>query len=365
MNAEARELDKLVWEQTESRVRQGDLGSVRELGAQFAAELDAAAGRVRAYQGGLARIVRTLALTPGRESLAQLIRLLDECGPLGRSGTEPQFIASLLAEAQRPDELAELLYRRPVSDGLDVLRACLFHELLLRGVDVKALRPVARQDWFALSWLPTDLRPFETDAPFPSRSVNGSAGGAWTGLTGEGRVDPPTPRRHVPSSLRDIATVDVHEALVAAPSAGDFGDFGAWVFALEAPVEPALVPALVPSLPMRCVEGLGADARFAIARRSPADIWRILFSTASMGGVYGHGVHGAFGRRSAWWSLTGLSGAPLDASAQEVERQVLESTWFRFECDSAWFHNEIYDYGIVALSPDRCRLAVLAATCTD
>ncbi|MFF7646889.1 DUF6183 family protein [Streptomyces canus] len=30
-----------------------------------------------------------------------------------------------------------------------------------------------------------------------------------------------------------------------------------------------------------------------------------------------------------------------------------------------WFHKEIHDYGIAALSPDRRRIAVLAATDTD
>jgi hypothetical protein len=116
---------------------------------------------------------------------------------------------------------------------------------------------------------------------------------------------------------------------------------------------------------MACVEGLGPSARLEIARRPLTDIWQMLFSTASMGGVYGPGAHGAFGRRATWWSLAGLGGAPVGASAEEVERCAVESTWFHFECDSDWFHNEIYDYGIAALSPDRRRITVLAATDTD
>ncbi|MGW7469140.1 DUF6183 family protein [Streptomyces xantholiticus] len=370
MNNEARELERLVWEQVEPRARQGDMAYIRELGSRLSEGLDAAVEQVRAYERGLARVVRTLALTPGRDSLVQLIRLLDEHGPFGRSGTDPRVIASLLAEAQQPADLAELLYDRMERDKLDELRACLFHELLLRGVDTEDFRPLRR--WplvrpgrHTLSWLPVDLRPFETGSPFPSRSINGGAGGAWTGLTAEGRLDPPTPRTTERSPLSDIATVEVHETIVAAPSAGDFGHFGAWVFALDAPVDPALVPALVPTLPMACVEGLGPSARFEIARRPLADIWQILFSTASMGGIYGQGAQGAFGRRATWWSLAGLGGAPLGASAEEVERHAMESTWFHFECDSDWFHNEIYDYGIAALSPDRRRIAVLAATDTD
>ncbi|MFG2986436.1 DUF6183 family protein [Streptomyces sp. NPDC048258] len=187
----------------------------------------------------------------------------------------------------------------------------------------------------------------------------------WTGRTGEDRLEPATPRPQTPSLLPDRATAEVHEAIVAAPTAGDFGSCGAWVFAPEEPVDPALVPALVPTLPMPCLEGLGAEGRFEISRQSLAEVWRMLFSTASEGGVYGPGAHGAYGRRAAWWSLAGLSGTPLDATAQEVERHAEQSTWFRFECDTEWFHNEIYDYGIVALSPGRRRIAVLAVTDTD
>lgn len=86
----------------------------------------------------------------------------------------------------------------------------------------------------------------------------------------------------------------------------------------------------------------------------------------SMGGMYSTGVDGAYGRLWAWRSLAGLSGTAADASADEVERHASQSTWFHFEADAEWFHNELCaDYGIATLSPDRRRLAVLAATDTD
>ncbi|MGY3676789.1 hypothetical protein ACVWXU_000412 [Streptomyces sp. TE33382] len=85
-----------------------------------------------------------------------------------------------------------------------------------------------------------------------------------------------------------------------------------------------------------------------------------------MGGMYGSGVHGAYGRLAAWNSVAGLSGTPAGASPEEVERHATQSTWFHFEADAEWFHNDIdADYGIAALSPDGRRIAVLAATDTD
>jgi hypothetical protein len=99
------------------------------------------------------------------------------------------------------------------------------------------------------------------------------------------------------SGLRDIATTDIYESIVAAVPAGEWGDYGR--------------------------------------------LW-------------------------AWRSMAGLSGAPAGVSAEEVERQVRQSTWFRLEAYADWFHNDIdADYGIAALSPDCRRIAVPAATDTD
>lgn len=59
-----------------------------------------------------------------------------------------------------------------------------------------------------------------------------------------------------------------------------------------------------------------------------------------------------------------LSAAPRKASAAEVEDQTRACTWYGFEADTEWFRKDLDDYGIVALSPDGRRIAVLAATDT-
>ncbi|MEU5163800.1 DUF6183 family protein [Streptomyces sp. NPDC020875] len=370
MDDDARELERLAREEVEPRARQGDPAYGRELGARLAAGLAAAREQARTYERGLAGVVRTLALTPGRESVTQLLRLFVEHAPSAASGPGARLVASFLADAQRPEDLAELVFEHAGSDGLDDLRGCLFHELLLRGVDMESswpLRswPLVRPGWHALSWLPPELRLIETGAAFPGWTPSTYTGASWDGLGSEGRVDPPTPRTAGRLALPDLATVDVHEAITAAPATGEFGAYGAWVFALDAPVAPERVPTLIPALPMACVEDLGPTARFEIARSPLDEIWSLLFTTASFGGVYGGAAYGAFGRWAAWRSLAGLSGAPGDASVAEVERRAERCVWFRFECDAPWFHNEIHDYGIVALSPDRRGVAVLAATDTD
>lgn len=366
------DLDALTWSQAEQRARQGDATSMRELGEKLAAQHTEAARQVREYERQLAHVVRVLALTPGRDSLGHLLHLLDETRPsTGRRPVLP-FVASLLAEHHPVADLAATVFERRALDHLEELRDCLFHELVLRGVDAdafEALRAwtIVRPGWHALAWLPVRRRGIEAVADFPRRSVNGSSFGVPSQLPVEGhRVDPPTPRTSERSALRDMATRDVHESIVAAVRAGEWGNHGAWVFLLDEPVAPERVPALLPTLPMPCVDGLGPEDRFEVVIRPPDEIWRLLFATASMGGMFDSGVHGGYGRLWAWRSIAGLCGAPVGASAEEVEDRARQCTWFHFEADTEWFHGDIdSDYGIAALSPDRRRIAVLAATDTD
>ncbi|WP_405861662.1 DUF6183 family protein [Streptomyces sp. NBC_01515] len=365
------DFDGLTWSQAEQRAAQGDAACMRELGEQLADRHAEAVRQVRECERQLAHVVRVLALTPGRDSLGHLLQLLDEKRPSTGSRPLLPFVASLLAEHHQVADLAATVFERRAQDHLDELRDCLFHELVLRGVETDAfpaLRSwvIVRPGWHALAWLPVHRRGLESGADFPTRSINGSSYGVPSQLPVEGRVDPPTPRKSERFALRDMATTDVHESIVAAVQAGEWGDHGAWVFLLDEAVPPERMPALLPTLPMQCVDGLGPTDRFEIAVRPLDAIWRLLFDTASMGGMFDSGVHGAYGRLWAWRSIAGLSGAPAGASAGEVEHRARQSTWFHFEADTDWFHGDIdSDYGIAALSPDRRRIAVLAATDTD
>ncbi|MFJ8138586.1 DUF6183 family protein [Streptomyces sp. NPDC096013] len=362
----------LQWGQAEQRAVQGDASYVRELGEQLVDRHVVAVRQVREYERQLANVVRVLAFTPGRDSLVNLLRFLDEKRPsTGSPRPLLPFVASVLAERHHVADLAAVVFEPRGREYLNELRACLLHELVLRGVRTDtypALRSAAHvlPPWHPLSWLPTHRIDVESGADFPTRSLNGSSYGVPSQLPAEGRVDLPTPRTSERSALRDTATTDVRESIVAAPQAGEWADFGAWVFPLDEAVPPERVPALLPTLPMGCLDGLGPTDRFEIAVRPLDEIWRLLFATASMGGMYDSGVHGAYGRLWAWRSIAGLSGAPAGASAEEVEHRARQTNWFHFETDTDWFHGDIdSDYGIVALSPDHRRIAVLAATDTD
>ncbi|WP_405619715.1 DUF6183 family protein [Streptomyces sp. NBC_01508] len=366
------DLGRLVRGQAQQRAAQGDVAFVRELGVRLAERNAAAREQVRESDRQLALVMRILALTPGRDSLEQLLQLLDDEHTTGAGLPQP-FIASLLAEHQRAADLTAAVLARRDRYRVDELRACLFHELLIRGVDVDAFQGRDVYAWLygrigphRFTWLPARRRELEAGAGFPRRRINGSAFGTATGVPAEGRADPPTPRTTERSALRDVATNDVFEAIVAAVREGGWGYCEAWVFRPDEPVAPDRVPALLPTLPMPCVDGLGPTGRFEVAVRPVDEIWRLLFGVASMGGMWGKGAHGAYGRLWAWKSMAGLCGAPEGASAEEVETLARLTTWFHFEADAEWFHNDIdSDFGVAALSPDGRRIAVLAATDTD
>ncbi|MFD5203668.1 DUF6183 family protein [Streptomyces sp. NPDC058375] len=369
MNDSDDDTTRFAWHTAEQRAAQGGSRQVADLAVELTDRIEAAAEQTRVHEHQLAHLVRVLAITPGHDSLTQLLRLFTRRQGPGVD-LAPRFVASLLAEHREAPDLVGPLSERDPKGRLDELRICLFHELILRGVDVDAL--LKTRKWtrvlygHPLAWLPRHRSTLETRVGFPSRSVNSSARSAGVTLPTEGRVDPPTPRAEERSALVDSATLYLHQMIIAAPKADGWGDSEAWVFLTDEEVEPDGVPALLPTLPMECVEGLGATGRFEIARRPADEIWSIVYATASMGGMYHHGVHGAYGRLRAWKSMAALSDAPAGASAEEVEQHVRQTTWFHFESDAEWFHNEACtDYGIAALSPDRRRIAVLAATDTD
>ncbi|MFE1790980.1 DUF6183 family protein [Streptomyces sp. NPDC059525] len=344
----------------------GDIIHLRELGSYLTTRYAAAAHAARIHGTDLSYLRRLLTTTPGRDSVELLLQLLGEQeAASGSMGLELPLMATMLAQHQQAAVLARTVFAdAPEEHWLRELRTCLFHELLLRGVDPDEFPALRPSGLHPLSWLPDRRRPLETEPDFTRHSVHGSSSGVKSGLPGHGRLDPPTPRPSGKSPLINSVTVDEHELIVTAAE-GNWGYAEAWVFRPDQPIAPAQVPALLPTLPMECVADLGPAGRYEIAARPVGDIWSLLFATASMGGFYNSGRYGAWGRLQAWRSLAGLSGLPFHASAGEVEHLAEQYTWFHFQTDSEFFHNDGDDYGIAALSPDGLRLAVLAATDTD
>ncbi|WP_042376673.1 DUF6183 family protein [Streptacidiphilus melanogenes] len=361
-----------VWDVADRRLAAGDGGFVADLGlALVKASRSDADGRTWQYRSVLDHLVRLLALTPGAENVVHLLRLASAL-EVGRRGRVP-YLASLLASGQRPADLAEVFRHRAPEE----LRACLVQELALRGVEAATVPAVAR--WAAsphwrhhpLAWLPLTLSEIERDpglpafgvrgggSPMPYRPSNGSSGGGSSG-----RADRSARLRGVAETTSEPEATAMAAAFATWTGQSN-GQVEARTFALGEPLQGDVQGRVLAGLGLECLHGGPKASSFSMSVQSPERAWEVLFAAASTGGAYDRGRYGAYGRLAAWQSLAGLAGAPAGAPHETVDERVRGCSWYDFEADTDWFHQVAWDVGIAALSPDRRRLAVLAATDTD
>lgn len=354
-----------VWAVADGRVAQGDAAFAADLGIALARTYGTG-GQMWQYGSVFDHLVRLLATTPGPENLTQALRLVSSAEVTTRK--LDRHTASLLASSHEGADLAAAFTSRASEE----LRACLVHELVLRGVDVGEAPGIA--DWAAsphwrhhpLGWLPLRLSIMEETADLPAYSIRGSSHAMPYGPS-EGRDLAMNSGGRVPSEAETTtpAAVTAMGTAVANWAEESNGRIEARVFELAEALETESVPTALLSLGLECLLGAGKKTALSVAVQPPAQAWRTLFAAASTGGAYNSGSYGAYGRLAAWQSMAALAGSPEGASAAEVEAHVLDCAWHGFDADTKWFEQVAWDIGLAALSPSRRRLAVLAATDTD
>ncbi|WP_327074727.1 DUF6183 family protein [Kitasatospora purpeofusca] len=362
------------------RLRRDGAAFVAGLGIGLAPRhrsLPAGSEASEAFDDLLDRLVRLLAVTRGPGHVDELLRLLAASRP--DDSEHDRYVASLLASCQRPADLAAVYEEKAVAS--DELRACLLHELVLRGVPVAELPGIAAwatsPHWrdhplAALPLVPTEP---ERDPDLPAYSVDGSSCG----------FPYPDPDDRYPAPRLDAAPVAAVETTTAATARAMASAVANWAehpeepegrveartFAFAEPLEPGAVPGALLALGLDCLTDLGElpepgrRTAFGVVPVEAAEVWQFLFAASSTGGAYDSACYGAYGRLHARRSLAALAGAPPDAPPSEVEARVRECTWYRFGADTPWFHRVVWDLGVLAVTQDRRRLAVLAATTTD
>ncbi|AUG75475.1 hypothetical protein CFP65_0512 [Kitasatospora sp. MMS16-BH015] len=279
--------------------------------------------------------------------------------------------AAVLAEYQSARDLGPVFELGSADAELNELRACLIEELALRGRRAEdAPEAVA---WAAaspfwqehpLSWLPWRLTPMEGRPTLPHYFAGGSAGGLQytlpegARLPGRAAGDLPV----VTGNRLDFAL----EAAVERWAGRHNGRVESSIHLTDGPVGPDTVHPVLLSLGLDCLEGLATSEHLAVFTTTPAEAWRVLFTAASLGG--GHDDYrwrGAYGRLAAWRSIAALVGVPDDARPGEVEQRAAACTWYGFNASTDWFNYADMDIGLLVVSPDGRRLAVLAATDYD
>ncbi|MFB7666346.1 DUF6183 family protein [Kitasatospora sp. NPDC056138] len=316
------------------------------------------------------RVLWALSTTPGRENVGHALRL--GLAARSRPGRPLRRAAAVLAAHQPPEELAALFIpARSDAGAPDELRACLIHELVLRGAPVAALPEVVT--WAAespfwgnhpLAWLPWSLSPLEGSPDLPRYFSGGVGFSVGYGLTSGARL--PSGSCGVVPSVRRSATEPALTAAVERWTLRHNGRVEAGIHLADEPVVPGAVHTLLASLPLACLAGLADPDHLLVATGSPAEAWRMLFAAASTGGGREDDWwYGAYGRLAAWRSLAGLSGAADGSSVTEVEQRAQACTWYGFLASTDWFNQDSLDFALLTLAPGRRRVAVLAATDYD
>ncbi|GAA2125929.1 hypothetical protein GCM10009759_78140 [Kitasatospora saccharophila] len=364
-----------VVEATRAALSRGDLGFVTGLGLALAARCTdpRAAAQLDAFQ----RLFELVAATPGPEHAALALGLLAMLPPGPRRHTRHQ--ASVLA-ADRPATDLAAAFSGPAAERL---RLALVRELELRGTDPAGVPEIA-------AWLDHRRR---TRRPLQSATAPGTAPlprfGAparelCLGPNDGGPLPPIGPAAPCPpvEEVTDRETADALGSATARWSSGSNGRTEARVFRFRAPLA-APATALTPGLLRTALPGLALDcldhspgprsnrrrtrhpAGLAVRAVEAEQVWDLLHAAATGGGAYSRGLDEASGRLAAWRSLAALADCPGTATTDEVELAADEHLWFSFESDSPWFGQVAWDLGVLSLSPDLRRLAVLAATDTD
>ncbi|MFF0288333.1 DUF6183 family protein [Streptomyces sp. NPDC005262] len=355
-----------IWKTADRSLARGDAAFLADLGIALAGAYASDAGRMWQYRSVFDYLLRLLSTTPGPGNVAAALRLVSSSEAADRK--LDRYAASLLAPSHPVEELAVAF----TGHASEELRACLVHELVLRGADVTETPGIAgwstSPHWrhHPLGWLPLALSDMEGQPDLPSYSARGGSHSMPFGSPAnrETWADAGALVPSVEETTTEAATKGIGTA-VANWADESNGRIEARVFDLAAPLVTESVPSMLLGLGLECLKGAGKKTTFSVAACPPDQVWRVLFAAASTGGAYNSGARGAYGRLAAWQSLAGLSGTAEGTPAEDVEACARKCAWYGFGADTKWFERVAWDIGLTSVSPGRRRLAVLAATDTD
>ncbi|MEW2317413.1 DUF6183 family protein [Streptomyces bauhiniae] len=354
-----------AWAVTDERLARGDAVFLADLGIALARTYGSSR-QVWQYRSVFDHLLRLLATTPGRDNAVQALRLVGSAEVAGRK--LDRYVTSLLASGHEVADLTAVF----TGQASEELRACLVHELVLRGVVVEETPGIARwvtsPHWshHPLGRLPVRLSDVESRADFPNYGAHGSSHSMPYGPL-ESRAPMVIADARVPS-VEETTTQAAAGAMakaVANWAEESNGRIEARLFVFAEPLDAGSVPEALLTLGLECLRGAGKKTELSVTACAPAQVWRVLFAAASSGGAYNSGSYGAYGRLAAWQSMAALAGCPEGAAVSEVEARVRDGTWHVFDADTEWFEQVAWDIGVAALAPGRRDLAVLAATDTD
>jgi uncharacterized protein (TIGR02996 family) len=290
-------------------------------------------------------------------------------------------VASRLAYEQPPGVLLAILDGFKGESGYRELLACLAQEMVVRGVVLAGI-PAAEE-------LAAELR--EIGHPLSHLPLHLTAAEGYLrpllpayAFGGEGRAMPFAPPaaaapRPLPPGPRIDGITDTNASTDALAFSSLRAAIHDWLehsngraeerfFVTRIPIrEDALSAGTLLSLRLDCLAGAN-EGELQAEQIGPTDAFAVMFSAASQGGAYGapegDGMFGAYGRAAAMRSLGALAGTPED-DIEAISTAACRCLWVRLGTATDWFYHVAWDYGLLAVRPDRMSVAVLAVTDTD
>ncbi|WP_438870823.1 DUF6183 family protein [Paractinoplanes ovalisporus] len=356
-----------IWALADTRIAAGDPTFVADLAIRLRQQYGTAISPPWQYASVDNRLLRLLCMTQQAAAIEQTVRVV-------MAGDLPQRrqAAQLLAYHQSPKQLAVLFTDRwPASEEVEQLRSLVLHELILRSIKVEDIPDIA--EWATsphrshqvLDRLSYTLTAVEGRPALPRFQLDSTSYPVFSGKPSAPAIARVIGAR-VPGST-ETTTTETAAAIgtaVASWVSWSNGQCEARTFELTSELADGALADTLTSLGLQCL-GTTAAADLHIYRSSPGQVWQALFDAAANGGAYTAGEGGAQGRLSAWLSLAGLTGCSAQTDIAEVEYQAGSRSWYTLDPTTRWFDQTGWDIAVIAVSPDRRHLRVLAATDAD
>jgi hypothetical protein len=351
----------------ESTAKHGDIETLRRLFVRTREECDFGPS-AWAPRAVCERIVETLALTDGYENAAAAVELAKfHGGETGSSRVRLPAVISRLVAGQSSRVLIQLL-----EQALDIeSEALILHEGVVRrklpaeAVPVQQSARRLELSEHALSFLPLSLTELESDVLLPNYGVGSQSAsipfGPWeiVDVRNLGAVDADV-------LITETTTPERAERIGAATKnwqEASNGVIEARAFAIRSRQRVTAVPSLIRMLGLESIAT--CDTGAYRVNSSPREVFTQLFSAASSGGAYNSGEYAAYGRLSAWRSLSGLVGCDENVAVDEIAAQASSCDWCLFCVPSEWYFQVAWDIGVACANPARNEMTILAATDTD
>ncbi len=351
----------------ESCVKRGDLDTLRDLFVRTREQCSFGPSDW-APRAACERIVDAFALTAGCDNAIAVLELTQIALDLGNSPHRRlAAVISKLVAAQSAQVIDRLLDNEIELES----NALILHEAVARGkvsssstAAQKAAQRLASHG-HALSVLPLRLLDLESELILPNYAI-GSSGTAipfgpfhdkmnngFATIDGEAMVTETTTHGR---AMRICAAVKNWQD-------ESNGQVEARTFSVRNATLLAEIPPLLADLGLDSIRP--SDSGIFHTEVSVNDVFTVLFSAASTGGAYNYGEFAAYGRLSAWRSLSGLVGCDESSPIDDIALRAAECGWCLFGSSSDWYYQVAWDIGIACANTTSDELAILAATDTD